>query len=168
MRVKKLTKGVSDQMNRPARRSAMKIKVYLACPTVKDAAKVKPNVPATIIFSARFGNNRFIATLEARETASSAMPVFVKYNSASSPLMSPERIEVYASRTADVLVADAVSRVRDFCGAFLRRVSSRLAISSPLSVSFKRTVTQLWSKSADAKLMWVAHGTEGISLHIRL
>ena len=163
-----MTKGVSDQMNRPARRSAIKIKVYLACPTVKDVAKVKPNVPATIIFSAGFGNNRFIATLEARETASSAMPVFVKYNSASSPLMSPERTEVYASRTADVLVADAVSRVRDFCGAFLRRVSSRLlAISSPLSVSFNRTVTQLWSKRADAKLMWVAHGNEGIFLHIR-
>ena len=77
MREKKLTKGVSDQMKRPARRSAMKGRVYLARPQARDATKVKPNVPAMIMFSARSERRRFIATLEVNETASRAMPVFV-------------------------------------------------------------------------------------------
>lgn len=101
MREKKLIKGVSDQMNRPARRRAMRGKVYLAFPTNKDAAKDKPKVPATIMFKARLGNDRFIATLEAKDTASNAKPVFVKYSSASSPSVSAERIDVYASKTAE-------------------------------------------------------------------
>ena len=71
-------KGVSDQMNRPARRSARSSRVYLACPTAKDAIKAKTNVPATIMFNARSGSNKFIATLEANDTASSPKPVFLK------------------------------------------------------------------------------------------
>jgi hypothetical protein len=49
-------------------------------------------------------NRMFIATLEANDTANSIKPVFVKYSSASSPSRSPEKIEVYASRTMEDLI----------------------------------------------------------------
>lgn len=55
----------------------MKGRVYLARPQARDARKVKPNVPAMIMFSARSERSRFMATLEVNDTASSAMPVFV-------------------------------------------------------------------------------------------
>ena len=78
MRVKKLTKGVSDQMNLPALRTAMMGKVIWFVPTTIEATKHKPNVPATSIFNIKLGKRRFIATLEANEVVRRRMPVFVK------------------------------------------------------------------------------------------
>ena len=40
--------------------------------------KTRPNVPAMIMFRTRPDKRRFIATLEANDTARRARPVFVK------------------------------------------------------------------------------------------
>lgn len=85
IREKKLTKGVSDQINLPARLSASTGKTVSLLPTASDAKKVMPNVVATIALSRLLDNRMFIATLEASETARSAKPVLVKYNSERSP-----------------------------------------------------------------------------------
>ena len=89
-------------------------KVYLPRAAARDAINVKPKVPATIMFNARLDSSRFMATLEANDTASNAMPVFVKYSSAISPSTSSEKTEVYASRTAEILKADSAPSVGDF------------------------------------------------------
>jgi hypothetical protein len=101
---KKLTKGVSDQMNLPALLSASIGKMISFSPLMSDAKNATPKVVATKAFRSLLDSRRFIATLEANDTASRTKPVFVKYSSASSPSRSCEKIEVYASRTIEVLI----------------------------------------------------------------
>jgi hypothetical protein len=96
MREKKFTNGVSDQMNRPARRSAMigMTMLFLQHATNTDAMKVIPNVAAINTLSALIGRVKFITMADASDTSSRMNPVLVKYSSASSPSWSLEKMEV--------------------------------------------------------------------------
>lgn len=79
-------------------------KVYLLRQTNSEAVKVNTKVTATSKFSASGGSKRFIAKLLASDTRSKMKPVFVKYNSASSPSSSRDKTDVYASKTAEVSI----------------------------------------------------------------
>lgn len=75
---KKLTKGVSDHMKRPARRNAITGSVTPHVQARREATNVSPNVEATMALRKRLERSKFIATLEPSEMARRIRPVFVK------------------------------------------------------------------------------------------
>lgn len=77
MSEKKLTKGVSAQINLPARRSATMKMVKRPLPTANEATKQNANVPTMIPLRTLSDRYKFIATLVARVEAKSRAAVFV-------------------------------------------------------------------------------------------